>query len=656
MRIKEVCLLILVFLASSVYATESPDASLDPVSVYEANEIEFSLLIDNIGGNKIIEEIKADMNSFVITDMRNYNDWTESFNGSVATWTGGDIEDNVMALFRFTAESGLVDQDENVSVDITMTKDNNQDEIKTLNIMILNDNTPPSLSGNTPSDGDFLSEGVTDQLISVNAIDNETGIKDVEFTYWDCSANATNVTIDTVSLNCNNSICSTSLDLSSSREGDLMCFEFAAENNALETAAAAGTVGFDNTPPAVELISPSDSAVGSEDVLFSFKATDNLDPLLSCDLLIDDVITGSAAAANGNETSIVYTNSLAEGNYIWKVRCEDGVRLNTESSERTIFLGNGPAINLNIDEIERTKPYTISFEVTDETAVDDVSLIFKGSEINLTKNGNSYTGILNTDVNDALGNQSVNVIANDTLGFVSDETFVFTLVRGYDIELNLSKTSVEPGKEVIVSGAVSLDDGGSVPEDNITLYLPDSSVNVPTDDLDYTFNAPSSEGIYTIRAVVVSADGFEHEASVNLEVKRISAKSSSSGSSGNKKSSSPRVYCGDASCQSAVEDCKTCPIDCGECVFEEELLIVRKPEKSFFDINKEPEEPSDSGITGAFIVDGIPAPPLKNVVTNPIVIALALMSAPGLCILPFRKRFTVNKSGLVWDGYFEKHK
>ncbi|GAH44446.1 unnamed protein product, partial [marine sediment metagenome] len=354
---------------------------------------------------------------------------------NVISWTNGDIETNVFgSLFQFDATAGLVSGNTSIDVEIITEGESGENTTDTIQIIIVNDNTPPSLSNTIPADGGWLREGIADQIISVDANDPETGILNGTFTYYDCSVNVSNATVFIVGLNCENGVCNSTADLSMYVEGDSMCFNFTIYNNALEPAILSGTVGFDGTPPAVTLISPTDGTIGTGNMSFVFNATDNLAATLDCDLLFEGNVEDSTTANNGEATTLIFdVTNLTEGNHLWKIICEDGVGLEGESEERRVLTGTGPVINFTINSVGRTEPYLINATIIDETGIDNAYFVFNTSSTTLDANGDEYTETLTLDLNYALGNYTLNIVAEDLFGFITNETYTFTLVRGYNI-------------------------------------------------------------------------------------------------------------------------------------------------------------------------------------------------------------------------------
>ncbi|MBD3354962.1 hypothetical protein GF361_03175, partial [Candidatus Woesearchaeota archaeon] len=714
---------------------------------------------------------------------------------------------------QFNARADLVDEDTSQNIEIITTGQGSTTD--TVEIIILDDNTAPILSDSIPEDNGFLRQGITDQLISIDAVDDETGIKNASFSYWNCSVNATNSTIYTIELNCVNDTCTAQTDLSEYKEGNQMCFQFKVYNNALESSSLIGTAGFDGTPPNVSLIAPEDNAYGGDSTLFSFIASDNLAPNLNCEWIVDNENIDSIIAENNQITNTTYdTTNISEGTHEWKVRCTDLVGLSSDSETRNIIIdlsppsiilnspennsiigddvqididvddnyeldnvtyssslnsselseginlltvtasdkagntaektftiivdrtpptvnlispennassdvhvnfvfdiddnldkdlncglylddilaeteefntnetvnwtviipmdeyewyikcsddaGNsfqtaarnititdvtGPDILSDIEYVARTEDYLFDVNVTDPSNVSDVEIKFDGGLLNLTEQGSLYSGKIQTDLSYPLGIYNITIRAEDELG--NENIFVdeFELVNGYSIHLNLDPSEAEPGQEITASGTALLDDLRDVPEEYITINLPEETVDVLIDidgSYSYTFEAPG-QGTYTITAFIVSAEGINHSASAELEV-NSPEKKSNDGSSGS--SSGSDFYCGDGQCTKAHnEDCENCPEDCGQCP------AVDQGTKSY-DIGSaenetdesEPRTPSGVGYATGFF---------GKIAKNPLAWILFLGIIGTLYLLAFKKP-SKKKNNVNWKGYFDK--
>ena len=439
---KEVSIIVLILLATIVYAVPNATITLTPLSVYETSNTLFNLTINNQFKDEVISQITLSSSQLNITNVVNFSDWNNSFTATSIDWDNGDIETNAIALFQFYAQAGLISDNQSINLTIITTGPGG-DTTDIIQLNITNDYSGPILSSNTPQDNGFLRQGITNQTISIDAVDPETGVLNTSFAYWNCTNVSNQIS---VTLTCVNNTCTSIANLSAYQEGDRMCFAFTSYNNALEFSTLNGSVGFDNTPPTVTLVSPTNGSVASGNTSFLFNATDNLAPTLTCSLLVNDVTQATITAINSTITTLYYdVSNLSEAVHDWKISCEDGVGLIGESETRNILTGSGPEINLTINIVERTVDYLINATITDETAVANAYAVFNNQTITLTAQGDNYIGTLSTDINYTLGNYSLTIFANDTLFFSSNRTLNFTLIQGYIITLNLDPATAEPG-------------------------------------------------------------------------------------------------------------------------------------------------------------------------------------------------------------------
>jgi len=821
-----ILLSLLVALAS--YASPDSTVDLNPKQVYETNNLEFNLTVNNIGGSEVIDEIRVNMNGFTITDMVNYKGWEEFFNNTLAKWFDGDLEDNVWGLFRFTAKAPLVDSNQSQDIEVITKGDSGEEATDLIPVIIMDDTTPPILTNNIPYNNGFLRQGITDQLIRVDAQDPETGILNITFSYWDCT-NGTTGEKASVALTCPDITCSTTLDLSQYQEGDSMCFEFESYNNALDSSKIEGSVGFDGTPPTVELIAPEDGSYASNNTLFSFTAADNLAPVLSCDFKIDGNVLTTINANNNEQTDINYNmENTTEGTHTWTMTCRDLVDLEATAPERNVIIDRTPptitlnsplngstigdgvlieitttdnyevdnvdySISLNSTElpegenilivtaadkagniataefvfiVDRTKPtlslispddgasidvhasfllngadnidklldcilyidnearknfalntadtgnvslilamndynwkitcsddagntetteerlvhivdlsgpdiymeditrvargedYPFSANITDPSGVAEATYLFDGNEQNLTKDIDTYSGVISTGINHTLGIYSLAINAKDTLNNPSSLTDEFELIQGYIITINLNPSSAAPSSQVSVSGTVTLDDGSAVPEDTITLSLPEQDVNVTLNSgsYSYEFTAPNADGTYKITASVISSDSYAHKKSAELIVASSGGYSASySRSDGG----GGGLYCGDGVCTTAPavgENCKKCPEDCGECPEKPKEKPTPEPKKESFlsdepydnktkVIQSKPRTPAGIGQASGWFN-------LRSLAGN--IWAWAIFVSIVIALYLYNKESKKGKEKISWNNYFKE--
>ncbi|MEK6822383.1 MAG: Ig-like domain-containing protein, partial [Nanoarchaeota archaeon] len=251
------------------------------------------------------------------------------------------------------------------------------------------------------------------QRVFVDAQDPQTGVKNADFSYWDCASNTSHTN---VALTCTAGVCETILDVSSFDEGDRMCFEFLVYNNALDATNLSGSAGFDGTAPAIDVIAPADGAYGANNTIFTYNASDNLAPTLSCDLLLDGTIIDSVTATNAAITTTTYDmSSASEGTHAWNLQCTDWVGWLTASGTRSIIVDKTPpTITLNSPANGSTIPdgMIIDISVMDNYEVDTVTY-------SASRNASDLPEGLNT----------LTVTATDKAGNVATIGYAFTVDR-----------------------------------------------------------------------------------------------------------------------------------------------------------------------------------------------------------------------------------
>lgn len=399
---------IVVFLIclTSVFASPNPDISLEPTELYETNNVLFNLTVDNLFKNEVINEISLIFNSLNVTSVVDFFGWNYNNSFSSLRWYDGDIETNSITLFQFNAEAGLVDANLTENITIITKNESGSGTTIIIPVIIINDVTPPSVIRTIPVDGELLREGITDQLVLIEAEDNETGLKEASFSYWNCTGNATkNETI--INLPCVNNTCQSNVDLSDFEEGEDMCFDFIVYNNALENSTENGTVSFDGTAPVVTLIAPANNGYGNNATIFKFNASDNLAPTLSCELIFDNSVVDTTIVNNNVISNVIYNMSnITEGSYVWKINCTDTVGLSGLSGSRNIIIDKtAPIITLNspLNGSSMGDGVIINISVTDNFTVANVTYSQSLNSSNLPEGVN----IITVNATDGAGNSAL---------------------------------------------------------------------------------------------------------------------------------------------------------------------------------------------------------------------------------------------------------
>lgn len=103
--------------------------------------------------------------------------------------------------------------------------------------------------------------------------------------------------------------------------------------------------------PIVTLISPAnESLFNVRDVLFKFLTIDNTDEL-QCSLYLNNIVKSNRTAQNNTEEEFGVSN-LADGNYLWNVKCSDGTNsvFANQSRSFNISAPDSPIINVILDK------------------------------------------------------------------------------------------------------------------------------------------------------------------------------------------------------------------------------------------------------------------------------------------------------------------
>jgi len=452
------CLAIIAVIAYSVASSaDEPVVDIGPLDVYETTTHNFNVTVGNYNGNYEITSLRLVSNNLEILSMADYLGWSENYTSDFAHWYDGSIATNVLlALFQLNARASQVDANTSEIIEITLTDPEGNDHEYDIPFTIINDDSAPELSNNIPQDGDHIMEGITDQLVTIDAVDPETGVESVTFGWTLCEQdNSSNVTPSSYGVELDQFEDSASysdiIDLSEYENEEEVCFVFEAENNGGETVDLEGVFTLDGEAPSVVLDAPEDEALINAESEFMFTATDNLAETLDCQFYNDAIVVQNVTADNGVQ-QIVAAVDAEEGVHDWKVVCVDRAGWETESEERMYILDKtAPEIMLlNLENNAVISFMTlIQFNVTDNYQLQQVYYELDGTRYDVS---NQFS----IDPFDwAEGPTTITVVAEDTAGNINAEDYVFIVDRTAP---TVDLTSPENESDVHVTFEFEIDD------------------------------------------------------------------------------------------------------------------------------------------------------------------------------------------------------
>lgn len=421
-RCFSVLVVVFMMLSSLASVVAEPTVTLAPQQAYETNHVSFSLNVSNFRNSYEVRHVQADLSQFSMIALADYKGWTETFDGSLADWTGGSIANNVvLSVFEFLASAPVVSQDTQTQATVKLYDSDNAEHTYTFPLTILNDATPPSLSDLIPVDAGFVKQGATSQKIQVNASDPETGIQNVTFHYVRCNYTQNITPADrTIQLAESNGLYSNSIDLSDYDNEQHVCFDFKAYNKGGDFSAYSGQLTVDGVPPQVTLVSPVDKDIIGLGKNFSFFASDNLAPMMDCRMFIDGAEYMKDIAAAHMDVVFIASADAEEGEHTWSMRCSDMAGWEGSSQTWTYTLDKTPpAILMTAPENNSiiADSTTLEFSVTDNN---QLRWVWFSHDDNETK----MDGVFSVDVASwPDGPNDFTVRAEDSVGNKAEQTY-----------------------------------------------------------------------------------------------------------------------------------------------------------------------------------------------------------------------------------------
>jgi len=193
--------------------------------------------------------------------------------------------------------------------------------------------------------------------------------------------------------------------------------------------------------PSIDLNAPKNNNVSlSENIIFNFTVTDNLDEHLTCNLTINSIIEDE----NFNADNGILTNrtilDLTDGPKYWNVTCIDDAGNSNTSITWMVNVTVYPTLDLNTQDNESFNhtDITLFYTPADNTNLSNCSLYINGQF-----NQSNSTPILNSQINNftlnlGAGIYNWSVVCEDVIGLKNwseNRTFTIDLIEPL-IELN----------------------------------------------------------------------------------------------------------------------------------------------------------------------------------------------------------------------------
>jgi len=620
--VKAANLLLVLLLATAAYAAT---VTVTPATVYETTTAWETLDVNNYKGSSIITKVKVDSPALPIVGAENYSGWATTQTASSAEWKDGSIETNVKdAAFEFKVSAPNVTGDSTAAITVSL------DAATTiLNITILNDASPPTITDAKPSG--YAKANNAAQAVSATIKDTETSVASASYKWNNCLGGADN----TVTLTKSADLFSGTADFSTYDEGMKACYKFTAKNAPGETATLTGELTFDGTAPTVAINSPTTFA--TETTTFSFNASDNLATVLSCGVSLESTSVGTVNVTNGTTGSLTANlSSFTEGSHTWTVTCTDGVGLTASKSQAILLDKLPPTITLDYSAfMPRTISKTFKATVVDTIGLASVNASFEGSSVALAKTGDEYTGSVSSGT---LGTKTLTVQAKDDAGHVTIKTVTITVVPNHILTLDLSPSSSTPGETITASGTLTPDGTAAVTKVTVKTPSGDDLVDLVSGAYSTTFAAPRA-GTYVITTEYTEG-GYTYNAEKTLTV---------TDSGGQQQQTSYRSGIGAEAWRTSgyVKPDEPASTDSNAVVPDQPVeQPSAQPQQTYEPLP--PEEPRE-GLTpkgtGIFDLAG-------TIKWISLLLALALLIAIGT--YAYKKRGQKEDGGIDWDAYFSK--
>jgi hypothetical protein len=164
------------------------------------------------------------------------------------------------------------------------------------------------------------------------------------------------------------------------------------------------TIYVDNIKPVITLNAPiNDTNFSVRTVLLNFTPSDNLDPILMCNLTLDSNTIMSYVNITNGANNVTNITNLGEGTHSWYAACWDGdnavLQVNNYNVSETRIFGIYIAPNITLlrpvnNNISNNATQIFIYNVSDETGLANCSLYINGA-FNMT----NQTPVLNNQTN-----------------------------------------------------------------------------------------------------------------------------------------------------------------------------------------------------------------------------------------------------------------
>ena len=220
----------------------------------------------------------------------------------------------------------------------------------------------------------------------------------------------------------------------------------------LQNASETRTFTVDVTGMNVTLLyPPNDLQIFSDTVEFSYNATDNIDPVLECNITVNSIVVDSYNATSGAITNRTVTFSQG-GLKWWNVTCMDDSNNIVVSETRNFTLAFAPVVSLvspASGTVQNFSTITLFYDVTDDNNnIANATLILNGQR-NITNQSaviNEATNNFTITLPDGVYNWTVNV--TDTTNLEGTDTNV----RNFTIDTQAPAITLnEPQNNTILS-------------------------------------------------------------------------------------------------------------------------------------------------------------------------------------------------------------